>query len=280
MLVMRLLCCGVALALASPLIASANQVDYECSDPFGIAIGTVANNPFTADEVVTSWQVLPDGTSRQMAFISIIHIARDSAGRVRIQVPAEYGPGKSAEAGDEADFWDTTICDPSAVTSTRISEDLHIAVQQDPAIGKQVQSVLRVDGKASVWYGLRHAGPTRFQEGRRFRSIKVDDIGYKELDDLQAHGFRTWPVDGAIVDSKFTEEWLSDELAAVLLRVDTRQTANHESRAELTHLRRVEPDPKLFQIPAGYKVTYRNSKPPVRPCAEKMPTPVATGGCR
>jgi hypothetical protein len=78
---------------------------------------------------------------------------------------------------------------------------------------------------------------------------------------IRAHGYRHWRApDGVIDEATFTDQWLSADLASGLSRIDT--TSTTELRTELTHLRREEPDLKLFEIPSDYKVVYAREKPP------------------
>jgi hypothetical protein len=258
MLPARSFCCS-ALALSLVLLFEPlANADYAC-EALSLNIGTVANNPFSADEVITSWQISPDGSKTQTSLRVVGQIARDSAGRVVVKRPVHW-PSEEAREKNEPNFWYTTICDPTG-TRTRISQDVHFGETADPSTGKNVETVLRVDGKVNVGRGLRHIFPNEFDEFLVPPSDKHEDLGYKDLNGIRAHGYRWWQAsDGIIDEARFTDQWLSADLATGLSRIDT--TSTTESRIELTRLRRGEPDPKLFEIPPDYKVIYADGKSP------------------
>jgi hypothetical protein len=253
-------CCALALGLIL-LIEPSARADYAC-DALSLQIATVANNPFSADEVISSWQIAPDGSKKQTGPSLVAHVARDDAGRVLVKLPASF-PSEEAREKNEPSFWNTTICDPTG-TKTRISQDVHFGETVDPSTGKHVMTVLRVDGKAYVGRGLRHISSYEFDQFRVPPSDKFEDLGYKDWAGIRGHGYRWWRAsDGVIDEATFIDHWLSADLASGLSRIDT--TSTTESRTELIHLRREEPDLTLFQVPADYKVVYAGGEPPVPP---------------
>jgi hypothetical protein len=133
MLPARSFCC-FALALSLVLLFEPRaNADYAC-DALSINIGTVANNPFSADEVLTSWQISPDGSKTQTGLSVVVSIARDTAGRVVVKRPAHFS-SKEAREKNDPDFWYTTICDPTG-TRTEIGQDVHFGETVDPSTGK------------------------------------------------------------------------------------------------------------------------------------------------
>jgi hypothetical protein len=71
-------CCALALGLIL-LIEPSARADYAC-DALSLQIATVANNPFSADEVISSWQIAPDGSKKQTGPSLVAHVARDDPG--------------------------------------------------------------------------------------------------------------------------------------------------------------------------------------------------------
>jgi hypothetical protein len=53
----------------------------------------------------------------------------------------------------------------------------------------------------------------------------------------------------------FTDRWCSDELSAVMLTASEHTKTESKTTIAMQKLVRNEPDPALFQIPAGYAVT-------------------------
>jgi hypothetical protein len=241
--------------------ASSARAASFCTIQWGkLAIGTVERNPFTADVQVTSWQVSLDGKKKQLSPLILFHVARDGSGRVAIKGPLLYGgdsgepyvPGgpKSPEKRGEPAFWQMIICDPIADTTTRY---YHSA--------KSLNNRAWVDGRGSI-PGLMHS--YIFDRGRMTRDGRWVDLGYEGLGGLQAHGYRWWiekNSDGAFLEEDFTEQWISDDLVSELSVVKMDRTHNREERTELTHVRRVEADPSMFQIPPGYEELKESTKP-------------------
>jgi hypothetical protein len=248
-------------ALALTVVLSLEPLaiaDYAC-DALSLNIATVANNPFSADEVSTSWQIGPDGSKTQISVRVVAQIARDNTGRVVVKRPAHFSSNEAQEK-NQPDFWYRTICDPAG-SRTDIGQDVHFRVAPDPSTGKNVQTVLRVDGTAKVRRGLRRISPNEFDEFLVSPSDKHEDLGYKDSNGIRAHGYRRWRAsDGILDEARFTDQWVSADLASGLSRIDT--TSATESRIEFTRLRRGEPDPKLFEIPPDYKVIYADGKSP------------------
>ena len=228
-------------------------------------IGTVANNPFTADIVAGAYHVSPDASMRETGLIPTVHIARDSEGRVAVKIPMWWAPGRSRR--EDADFYWTNICDPVAKTMIHIKpEGTTDSKPEAAASGSDL--VLHISGKAEI---LSNESLSAASEPSVFRTLhepeakKQEDIGEQSLLGVQAHGYRWWlPVNGVVLESDYTEVFQSEELASDISRLSTRgdgPRGRDEMRAELKNLQRVEPDPGLFQIPQGYKIEDLTAKP-------------------
>ncbi len=221
-------------------------------------IGTVANNPFTADVVGKALEISPAEKTTQTGLIPTLHVARDSQGRVLVKTPTGWAPGRSPY--EEADFYWTTICDPVAKTTTNIKQE-GVYDRSEAADGSGTSLVLHITGTVKIANdgALSSASqPSAFHEFSKPEAKKLEDMGEHTLLGVQAHGYRWWmPVDGAIIESDYTEVFQSEELASDLSQLITRSDGargRSEVREELKNLQRVDPDPRLFQIPTGYKI--------------------------
>jgi hypothetical protein len=91
-------------------------------------------------------------------------------------------------------------------------------------------------------------------------NMTVEQLGTREIQGVSVRGVRTTRLgtesdgDGKGKPIWETELWVSDELAAQLLKVDQDLRAGIESRSELVEVRREEPDATLFDIPQDYQI--------------------------
>jgi hypothetical protein len=239
--------------LAFVSVPSANAASF-CTTHWGrLAVGTVDRNPFTADVRITSWQTSTDGIKRQMGALILFHVARDVSGRVAIQGPLIYGestepyvPGgpKSLERRGEPASWQMVLCDPLADTTT-------IYFHSENSLNRRA-TVLT--GRGSM-PGLNHF--SAYNRDRMARNGRWIDLGHKNIEGTEGRGYRWWlrdDADAPFVEEDFTEQWISDDLATELSVVKMDRTRNREERAELVHIRRVEADSALFQVPPGFEV--------------------------
>ena len=240
-----------ALLLLTPSARSASTCQAG-----SLQIGTVANNPFTADVVGGAREISPTEKTYQTGLIPTLHVARDSQGRVLVKTPTGWAPGRSHY--EEADFYWTTICDPVAKTTTSIRQE-SVYDHSEVGDGGATNLVLRITGTAKITNDTTlssAAQPSAFHDFSKPEARKVEDMGEQTLLGLQAHGYRWWmPLDGAIIETDYTELIRSEELASDLSQLITRNDGargRSEVREELKNLLRVDPDPRLFQIPTGY----------------------------
>jgi hypothetical protein len=241
-----------ALLLLNPCARSASTCQAG-----SLQIGTVSNNPFTADVVGRALEISPTEKNYQTGLIPTVHVARDSQGRVIIKTPTGWAPGRSPY--EEADFYWTTICDPVAKTTTNIRQEG--VYDHSEADGNGTSLVLHVTGKVKIANDdtlSSAAQPSAFHDFSKPEAKKLEDLGEQTLLGVEAHGYRWWiPFDGAIIESDYTELFRSEELASDISQLITRSDGargRSEVREELKNLQRVDPDPRLFQIPTGYKI--------------------------
>jgi hypothetical protein len=243
-----------ALLLVTPCAWSASTCQAG-----SLQIGTVANNPFTADVVGKALEISTAEKTIQTGLIPTLHVARDSQGRVLVKTPTGWLPGRSPY--EEADFYWTTICDPVAKTTTNIKQEGVYDKASEATPGSGTSLALHITGKVKIANDdtlSSAAQPSAFHEFSKPEAKKLEDMGEQTLLGVQAHGYRWWmPVDGAIIESDYTELIRSEELASDLSQLITRSDGargRSEVREELKNLQRVDPDPLLFQIPTDYKI--------------------------
>jgi hypothetical protein len=201
---------------------------------------TVSGAPYTGTEVSTRAQTLSNGTviSRQEQ----TNFSRDSQGRVRSETTMKHPDGTSSTH--------VTIHDPVAGvvhnidTQRKTSNDMTL---RTPPAG-QGRGRDRGPGQAAA--GQRRTDP----------NVLTEHLGSQTINGVQATGTRitrTIPA-GAEGNSlpivSVHETWTSDDLKVPVM-VKTSDPRFGTSQTQLTNIVRAEPDPSLFQVPAGYTVT-------------------------
>lgn len=222
--------------------AQSTAADFNCTDSTlrNLKISTAAHNAFSADAVFSRAKIQPDGTRKQMGDLSIftVHIARDNAGLVAIKSPEQWNGWNVPKPGKKPVYWQQTICNPTAGTGTS-----------------------NYEGRIGYWDAyvrpLRQMQASRspFQRAHAGSREKWIDLGDKEIGGIRAHGYRWWRLSSkgdSTGGGYFTEEWISDDLDADLVRIEVNQAEGVETRAELVHVSRVEPPSKLFELPKGH----------------------------
>lgn len=225
----------------------------------GVMFGEVVKGaPFTAQRTEESTQTLGDGTHINNK--SSISYARDSAGRVR----------------REDDEW-ITIYDPVANTTYRLNKKNHTGSKVEFIRG---QAKIRLDNmnqeradelkaqsekalaeeKARQENGvtITNQGPDGLVYSFR-RDGTEESLGSQVVNGVMADGMRTsytipagdFGNDRPI--TSVTESWYSPELHLTVLykRTDPREG---DVTTQYTGIKRAEPDPSVFQVPAGYTV--------------------------
>jgi len=224
-------------------------------------VGGATANPFSAKHVTKSTAVLPDGTRKPTEFVELV--ARDSDGRIRFEKHTCVG----------ADCREHNVIlhnrDGGQIETTRQILGIVIDIFDCPdSMTIQIQPGMRI---ARVTRGVPVALPSgstrpyssRFASllsGKPQPSVLVEDLGYQEIDGISARGVRLTDL-GTKNDGEWngkpirtTETWASDDVAATILEIRTDSKTHTEEINTLTDIKRVEPDPSLFEIPSGYKV--------------------------
>jgi hypothetical protein len=231
----------------------------------GVMFGEVVKGaPFTAQRTEESTQTLGDGTHINNK--SSISYARDSAGRVR----------------REDEGW-ITIYDPVANVSYRLNKKNRTmskvellrgeakikldGINQERADELKVQSekALAEDkARQGNSVAITNQGP----DGRVYSFRKdgtEESLGSQVVNGVMADGMRTsytvpagdFGNDRPITST--TESWYSPELHLTVMykRTDPREG---DVTTQYTGIKRGEPDPSLFQLPAGYTLNQNQEK--------------------
>ncbi len=227
----------------------------------GLLGQTVKDAPYSADGATETTQTLADGT--HINHQENYSIYRDGDGRVR------------RESGDQV--W---ISDPVASVSyvldtkqqTARKLGLSVSVKRGPEdMAHEVK--LKAEAKASgpIWFstgavggGMVVGGPTTGgpMTGAAISTDaapKPEGLGKQEMEGVEVEGTRTTTLipQGQIGNDRALqivhERWESPELHVTIYSKHTDPMMG-EIVERLTNVHRGEPDPALFQVPAGYKM--------------------------
>jgi hypothetical protein len=229
--------CASFLLIAANASAQQTTDDQDHTAAVGLSmwfhlvnIPAIPNAPFSATTVMDNTQTLADGTT--VTTKTMTTIARDSKGRTHNENRHYLRPSDNGEGR----IRDITIFDPTACIKTTLT----------PATLQATVSVLPPIQPHSASQASQPAIPR-------------EDLGSSSIDGLPVHGFRqsrTIPegADGNERPITITDEyWYSDELhmKITLKHTDPRHGTQFVA---LTQISREEPDEKLFEVPAKYKV--------------------------
>ncbi len=205
----------------------------------------MAGAPFEAEEITEHAQTLANGTHINQTF-KARSLYRNNAGKVRIETTIMVGT--RPEPGPRViEIWDPENRLYLALDQYRqIAHRLELGVAEETFLdGGQVT----LEGQV-----IKHApGP----EGDAM--VTEQDLGEKVIEGVAVKGHRisvTIP-EGSIGNDRpltqNTDRWFSEPLQLDVLttRDDPRDGL---LTIKMTKIRQVEPDPALFQIPAGYQV--------------------------
>jgi hypothetical protein len=223
----------------------------------GVMFGQATKGaPFTAQRTEESTQTLGDGT--HINHRSSISYARDSAGRVR----------------REDEEW-ITIYDPVANASYRLNKKNHTGSKVELVRGVNLESqkveidqvqgrLLKLEAESAVAESKSEQGQVFITaegpDGRLYSFAKPgaeESLGSQVVNGVMADGTRvtsTIPAGDFGNDRPIqtvTESWYSPELHLTVMykRSDPREG---DVVTQYTGIKRAEPDPSLFQMPAGY----------------------------
>ncbi len=212
---------------------------------FGISNKVVAGAPYSAQAVTQFTQTLANGDHIQRT--TTASIARDSQGRTRMDRSIAAVGALSATAGESARA--IVIHDPVA--------GLSYALNPATKTGTSMQI---------------HARPAGSEEARPRRrapdaAAKTEDLGTQVIQGISAQGKRVTRLIAAGKEGNekeidiVTETWYSPDLQ-VVVQSKTSDPRFGETSYQLSGLSRVEPDPALFAVPAGYSIKERAFRTP------------------
>ncbi len=240
----------------SPWFVSSGRL----SAPGGVVVGA----PYSADQVMEHVQTLADGTHiTQPAQTTKLY--RDSQGRTRTERSAPLPPGPLGNGVDAPVFIE--ISDPVGGvrytlemqnhTAHRISIPVAPRLPAPPPTNANGPSAARMVQLLPAQVASQSASSPPDQSLRP--QIARESLGTQTIEGVLAEGSRTtvtYPT-GAIGNDRpittTTETWTSPELKMVVLS-HASDPRNGESTTRLTNVSRAEPDPSLFQVPAGYEI--------------------------
>jgi hypothetical protein len=185
-------------------------------------------------------------------------VMRDSRGRVRV----EHSRGKydvQTADGTQAseDRVSVFICDPASGTSVHLDSLNKIAnVHAEP---ERPEARTAGAGAAQPFCARMYEFRTRNHD------TQTKDLGHQQIAGMDARGLRFLSTLGARFDLTpsftYTDTWCSEDLAAIVSVVVVSASGEYRRETVLQKVSRKEPDPALFQIPAGYTRVQRENSP-------------------
>jgi hypothetical protein len=201
--------------------------------------------PFSATAVTESTQTLADGN--RIVKKQSTQFARDGEGRIRRELGEMAGPVQLD--GPKM----VMIHDPVANTAVVLNPAAQTARVMKHENGPGIHSTerMRVQHEKAMANGPKRM----FADGS---NVTVESLGTQTIEGVAAEGHRetrTIPA-GAIGNEQpiniTTETWQSKDLGVVIMRKRSDPRFG-ETVYKLTNIKTGEPDPSLFQIPAGFK---------------------------
>ncbi len=241
---------GTASATSS-MFFSTGQMGAGIGVPSFTAFKAIAGLPYSAEQVLERVQTLPDGTH-------ITHLAqktllfRDSAGRTRAEHTFTGPAGSSMPLPSSI----VEITDPVAGYRYSLNQRNQTALRipWPPTVNRTTTNPRQANGQVAPPSPVSTATPSSPQP-----QSSRESLGTQMIEGLTAEGIRTtvvYPENSIGNDRPITttsEIWTSPDLKLVLLRKSS-DPRTGESTTRTTNISRSEPDPALFQPPAGYAI--------------------------
>lgn len=255
------LACVVGMAISAPLAGaqSANETPGGEVLSNGGVIHTlvaepVTGEPYSAMQVHKRVRRLEDGT--KISHQGYHFVARDSAGRVRVEI--RTGKGQGGQPDSAMVF----VSDPVAHTLTMWST---------APDAKHVATMIKLSGDRKT--PRPAVQPTKEDPSRPQPVVSTENLGTQMLNGLAVTDVKTTTVvpagrsgnDAPITKSQ--EVWTSDEMKLVMKEEWTDPRSGVRT-IELSQFSRTEPDAALFHAPKGYDV--KDMKQTLREIAQKL----------
>jgi hypothetical protein len=232
--------CSLSLVAQEPLVHAPDGGTREQVQ--SIAIPSTTNAPFSAVVVTELTKILPDGSTQTNK--NHRTVARDSSGRV-FQERRFFTPQGDQQVTplSELDYQDPN------------RHELYVCRPQ-----QRVCYEYTFDGSMTV--SLPKAGPLPNGTG----SVAVEDLGRKSVGGLDLLGSREiTTINAGVIGNQKAEPivkefWYSPHLQinVITKRFDPRVSAIQNFEVKNVNLS--EPDPKLFELPAEYRVVKMNAQ--------------------
>jgi hypothetical protein len=228
--------------------------------PGGPGMRTVTGAPYTGTEVSSSTQTLSNGNV--IARQNQTNIARDGQGRVRHESTMKHPDGTTSTH--------VSIHDPVAGVIHNLDPQRKVSNDQVLHAPPAGQGRGRGPGGPRPNGGspdvARAGGPGGRGPRRTDPNVATENLGIQTINGVQATGTRitrTIPA-GAEGNTQpivtVHETWSSDDLKVPVM-VKTSDPRFGTTTTQLTNIVRAEPDPTLFQVPAGYTTSKEHGGP-------------------
>jgi hypothetical protein len=211
-----------------------------------LMVNSVAGCPFSAIVEITQTQTLGDGSHIVTRVKALSY--RDTSGRIRYESTNITDPDKHAQE----DLTVIEIYDPVARFSYTIM----------PARGTAWRSNLNAPaatiGEQPPHVSTRDPAFTKSGQEPGSKTV-VENLGSRRMQGILVTGTKTTatiPIGAQGNDHELTvvkESWFSTDLGFALLR-KTIDPRTYDSEMRVMSLEQSEPDPTLFQVPAGYTI--------------------------
>lgn len=241
-------------------LASGTTASGQTSRPCGAVnyVGVELSKPFTGRWVTKSVFTAADGREESLEMTELI--ARDSRGRVRFEKSVGFmRPRGEREAAVSVAHERETPGSNKDATVTVI--DIVDCPNGKTIVLQPNQRIFSVTQMAAASVGNRpYRSMLSTFLGKQNPRFLVEDLGYKEIDGIQARGIKVTQI-GAEEDGEWnskpivvSEEWASEDLAATLVNIRSDARKGGSRTMTLTNIKREEPDASLFEIPPDYKI--------------------------
>ena len=214
-------------------------------------INAVEGMPFQAKKVMTKVTTGNDGARRTEVMKS--HIFRDTKGRVRVE---RFYDG--TEDPLENVPWQIIIHDNCGTSVSLLPSQQTAKIQKMPTHlnGSDLPHCKQFDPNKLPQPGAKG---------------KFEILGHRMLDGVEIMGWRTAyyssveAMSSGEPPTEISERWCSTTLDVEMDSFILLQNPKMEIRIVVSDLKSIEPDPALFEIPEGYKITGadESAKPPV-----------------
>jgi len=250
---------GLAILSVHSLVGQTGAAESQAGDRGTADSGVVRGEPFSATSYVRVFRTLPGGKLQFVRNVQYpMHLARDSEGRVRLEVvvdPRRECNQLTILVPPPCPVWTVMIFDPTAQTMTHWPEG---------AMSGHVAAVIRLSSsQVEDVENLTSAIPLEPKNASSDEAnITTRNLGEKVIEGVDATGVRTTTVRWVEQHGNKTalttihEVWTSVQMKLILRIIDG-DPRGEETISGLEHIS-LQPDPALFQPPAGYAVQSRD----------------------